>query len=177
MRPTLAFLLISSLLVSPRVTAAGEPAPAKPSAAQAQLDRLKSLAGTWKGSGGHSGSKETMEAVVSYRVTAGGSAVVETIGPGTPHEMMTVYHLDGDQLLLTHYCAARNQPTMRMVPSGAEDVLAFDFLRGSNMKPEDMHMHAARLRLAAPDRLVSEWTSWKGGKPADTMRFELTRQP
>jgi hypothetical protein len=44
------------------------------------------------------------------------------------------------------------------------------------MKPADMHMHAVRVSFAGPDRLETEWTSWKDGKPAGTMRFELARQ-
>jgi len=161
------------LLATPAPSLAAEQK--KPTAAQAQLEKLKTLAGTWKGKGGEAGG-QSFDAVITYKVTGGGSALVETIGPGTEHEMVTVYHLDGDKLLLTHYCAAGNQPTMRAVKSGAADTIAFDFLRGSNMKPADMHMHAARIRLAGEDQLVSEWTSWQGGKPAGTMRFELARQ-
>ena len=48
--------------------------------------------------------KDAHEATVTYKVTSGGSAVVETIGPGTEHEMVTVIHPDGDDLMLTHYC-------------------------------------------------------------------------
>jgi hypothetical protein len=60
--------------------------------------------------------------------------------------------------------------------SSGPDAIAFDFVRGTNMKPGDMHMHSARISFVGPDRLDTEWTSWQGGKPAGTMRFELTRQ-
>ncbi len=163
-------LLAALLLAVPAIAAEPKPSPAK-----AQLEKLKALAGTWKGKGGEAGG-QPFDATITFKVTGGGSAVVETIGPDTEHEMITVYHLDGDKLLLTHYCAAGNQPTMRAVKSGAADTLAFDFLRGSNMKPADMHMHSARIRIAGEDQLVSEWTSWQGGKAAGVMRFELARQ-
>jgi hypothetical protein len=42
---------------------------------------------------------------VEYRVTGAGSAVVETLFPGTPHEMVTVYHARKGVLCMTHYCA------------------------------------------------------------------------
>ncbi|HEU4384962.1 MAG TPA: hypothetical protein VFR85_15880 [Anaeromyxobacteraceae bacterium] len=150
-------------------------APAAISPAAAQLEKLKSLAGTWSGKASH-GDAPAHDATTVFRVTGGGSAVVETLGPGTPHEMVTVYHLDGDQLVLTHYCAAGNQPTMQALPSKDPAVIAFDFVRGSNMKPGDMHMHSARLVLAGEDRLEGEWVSWVGGKPAGSVRFSLTRQ-
>lgn len=168
MRSALAAAL---LLASPSLAAEPKPTPAR-----AQLEKLKGLAGTWKGKAGEKGSDKSFEAVVTFKVTGAGSAVVETIGPGTEHEMVTVYHLDGERLMLTHYCAAGNQPTMRAVKSGAADTIAFDFVRGSNMKPGDMHMHSARLQLPDEDHLVGDWTSWQGGKPASTMRFELARQ-
>ncbi len=155
--------------------AAAKASATPPSSAAAQLEKLKALAGTWTGKAGHAGSAGE-DTSVTWRVTAGGSAVVETIGPGTPHEMVTVYHLDGDKLMLTHYCAAGNQPTMRARPGKDPSVIAFDFVRGSNMKPGDMHMHSVRIALAGDDRLETEWTTWSGGKAADSATFALVRQ-
>ncbi|MCK7511304.1 MAG: hypothetical protein MZV70_49445 [Desulfobacterales bacterium] len=54
---------------------------------------------------------------VTYRITANGSVVLETLFPGTDHEMLTLYHLDNDRLGLTHYCAMGNQPRMELDPS------------------------------------------------------------
>ena len=96
-------LLLLLALVSP---AAAEDDPV--------LDRLGSLAGTWDGeftwSGARSGGGELD---VEYYLTGGGSAVVENhVGPGGAY-MTSVYHRDGDDLRLTHYCAAKNQPRMK----------------------------------------------------------------
>lgn len=182
-----AALLVLALLVAAPPARADTPSPvqahqgragkasAQPSAAAAQLERLKALAGTWTGTAAH-GDGPAQDATVTWRVTGAGSAVVETLFPGTPHEMTTVYHLDGEALVLTHYCAAGNQPTMRALPSQDPSIIAFDFVRGSNMKPGDHHMHSARLVLAGDDRLETEWVTWTGGKAAGTARFTLTRQ-
>src|SRR5690348_2757738 len=70
------------------------------------FERLKSLAGDWMGKG-PGGQEITM---LRFRVTAGGSALEETEFPGTDHEMVTVFHMDGDRLALTHYCHLGNQP-------------------------------------------------------------------
>lgn len=154
----------------------GNPAAtAQPSSpAAAQLEALKALAGTWTGKAGE--GEKAFDATVEYRVTANGTAVMETLFAGTPHEMVTVYHLDGDELLLTHYCAAGNQPTMRAAPSSDPRTLSFDFVRGTNMKPGDMHMHSAKLVMVDDAHLESEWVSWKDGKPSDTAKFALTRK-
>ena len=83
------------------------------------FDRLKSLEGTWTGRSGwdEGADKGAGEVTVIYKVTAAGSAVQETLFPGTPHEMVTMYHMDGADLMLTHYCAAGNQPRMKLEPS------------------------------------------------------------
>jgi len=65
---------------------------------------------------------------------------------------------------------------MRARPSRDASNIAFDFVRGSSMKPGDMHMHSVRIALAGEDRLDTEWTTWSGGKAAGSATFALTRQ-
>ena len=65
----------------------------------AALDRFAQLAGEWVGKGMHGGKEQEIRIV--YKVTAGGSAVVETIDPGSVHEMVTVIHADGDALAVS----------------------------------------------------------------------------
>jgi len=139
------------------------------------FEKLKSLAGTWSGKAGTKGG-DTSEATVTYRLTGGGSALVETLFAGTPHEMVTVYFLDGEQLKLTHYCTAGNQPSMRL--TGVDgNTLRFEFVSGTNMKLSDMHMHAASITFLDPNQIVAEWTAWRDGKPAEIATFELSRKP
>lgn len=159
------FLTLIPLLI---VTAAAYAGPSP--ATQKAFANLKKLVGTWedKGQGG-------MEVTVTYKITGAGSAVVETQFPGQPHEMVTVYHLDGDDLILTHYCAAGNQPTMKFVPGKDPNVLSFNFLKGSNMKPKDAHMHSVKIRFISENQVQSDWTSFSGGKAADTVHFKLKR--
>lgn len=141
------------------------------------FQRVAALAGDWSGTAYEgSGTDKVTPAAATYRLTSGGSAVVETLFPGTPHEMVTVYHMDGPDLLLTHYCAAGNQPTLKAAPMTGGATIRFDFVRGSNMKSTDMHMHSAVHTFADADHLRSEWTSWNEGKPAGTVRFEFTRK-
>ena len=68
-----------------------------------ELERVKQLAGRWEGISQEEG-KEAEPAVVEYKVTSGGSAVVETLFPGTPHEMVSVYHDEHGKVAMTHYC-------------------------------------------------------------------------
>lgn len=136
---------------------------------QKAFARLTKLAGTWEG------KAEGMDTKVTYKLTGAGSALVETQFPGEPHEMVTVYHLDGNDLVLTHYCAAHNQPTMKYVAGNDPNVLAFNFVSGSNMKPRDVHMHSVKIRFIGDDEIESDWTSFSDGKSAGTVHFKLKR--
>src|SRR5688500_9647707 len=106
--------LMAFLLAPAAVLAAPPDTPASPA-----LERFKALAGEWVSlEDGEMVKKGDL--VARYAVTAAGTAVVETVFPGSGHEMVTVYTADGPDLVLTHYCMEGNQPRMRAhKPSGS----------------------------------------------------------
>lgn len=128
---------------------------------KAAFEKMKSLSGDWTGPKmmGH-----RMNA--KYRVIAGGSAVLATFFPGTPMEMITVYYLSGDKLVLTHYCMLGNQPRMKFNPKkSAADTLVFEFAGGDNIHSNTKHMHGETLRLVSRNKVENTCTSCdKGGK-------------
>ena len=139
------------------------------------LDRLEKLEGEWVGKAGP--GEQKVDATVTYHVTANGSAVMETLFPGTPHEMVTMYTVDKGGLVMTHYCAAGNQPHMRAHKGAAADELVFEFAGGANINPaRDQFMHNASFKFVDADHLRSEWADWKDGKQAQVMVFELERK-
>jgi hypothetical protein len=144
--------------------------------AQAAFEKVKGLAGEWTGA---VDSRDSGKAVtVVYRVTSSGNAVVETLFPGSDHEMITVYHLDGDKLVLTHYCTVGNQPRMTLAKASTPGELSFDFAGGSNVKPKrDKHMHAMRMKFEGPNALNCEWDFFADGKKAGMTKFFVARKP
>ncbi len=150
--------------------------PRKDATAEARLDRFKLLAGDWVGTIKEGSGKDGTEVKVNYKVVSGGSAVVETIGPGSEHEMITVIHKDGNDLVLTHYCAIGNQPHMK-AKAGDDAKVAFDFTGASNMKSDkDVHMHAVVFTFVDKDTLKAEWSHYADGKEAGKAIFELKRK-
>ena len=168
--------LISALtltwLAAPAAFAADGPLTSK-----AAFEQLKGLAGEWRGKAIHGGT--TNDAVVNYRVIGGGSTVMETLFPGSPHERVTMDHLDGDKLMLTHYCAIGNQPRMVLdLEKSTPKLLVFDFAGGTNLDPaKDRHMHSARIGFTGANSLAGEWSSYQDGKDAGGAQFMLTREP
>ena len=139
------------------------------------MEQFKQLAGEWVGKSKHGDMEH--ESRVVYKVTSGGTAVVETLDPGGPHEMVTVIHADGDALLLTHYCMLGNQPQMKATPKAGANKVAFDFVKATNLKSEkDMHMRSVTFTFVDKDTLRTEWTSYNDGKEAGKAVFELKRK-
>ncbi len=133
--------------------------------------QLKGLAGTWQDQGEGGGG------VHEFRVSAVGSVVMETMFPETDQEMINMYHLDGEELVVTHYCAAGNQPQMKLDRAASSaDHLVFAYTGGMNHDPAiDMHIHSAELTLMPDGRLDSVWSSYQAGQPSGMMTFRLAR--
>jgi hypothetical protein len=129
------------------------------------LERLKKLAGTWVAVGAD--GKPTDQVVSVIKVTAGGSAVLETLFPGQPQEMVSVYYCDGDDLVMTHYCMLGNQPHMKADPNSPPNQICFKFAGGSNLDAaKDKHMHEGTLTFIDEDHREFSGVCWEGGKPA-----------
>jgi hypothetical protein len=141
------------------------------SSTSAQFDKLKLLVGEWQ-----SKSPDGHVVHVSYRLASAGFALMETIKPEGGPEMVTVYHRDGDSVMLTHYCAAGNQPRMRALPaSGAVQQLNFNFVDASNLStPTAGHMDHLVLTFEDANHVTEKWT-WKEGAHENVEEFHLAR--
>ena len=122
------------------------------------FDALKKLVGTWTATG-----PDGKTVTTQFRLSAGGSVLVETLFPGSAEEMVTMYHMDGADLMLTHYCMLGNQPRLKAVSAKETKKLMFKSVGGTNMKPEDMHMGQAILTLADADHFEADWCSSTSG--------------
>jgi hypothetical protein len=140
----------------------------------AKFDKIKSLAGVWQGDENKDGEPD---ATIIYRLVSGGNAVAEFMLPGTDHEMVTMYHLDGDSIIATHYCSLGNQPRMRSKAGGGAESISFEFIDGTNMlSPSDMHIHSLTMAWKDADHITAAWSAQDDGKPSPhSPTFALTR--
>jgi hypothetical protein len=162
-------LLLCSACSSTRELCSGDP-----QAPSEGLALLRQLAGAWVPLDEH--GQPASEPSHVFRVTAGGSAVEETVFPGTEQEMVTLYFVQDGRLQLTHYCMAGNQPHM-LAERGLAGELAFA-CDGSGVATEaEGHMHSARMHLTPEGRLVSRWQFVEKGQETELAAFELVRKP
>jgi hypothetical protein len=145
----------------------------KPYKGSAEFEKMKSLVGTWKGK--MDMGQGPVEMTVTYTLTSGGSAIEERITPGTPHEMVTMYHDKNGKLSLTHYCVLANRPGMLLQSSDGK-TLKFDFdpTCGVDAKTET-HMHALTLTFEGPDTIQQDWQLYQDGALKDSHPIKLTR--
>ena len=137
-------------------------------ATNAGLEKMKKLAGTWLVA--DKDGKPTDQVASVYKVTSGGSVVHETIFPGQPQEMISIYTVNGPDLVMTHYCVLGNQPCMKADPNSSENQIVFQFNGGGNLDPKkDKHMHEATLTFVDDDHLEMKGTGWENGAPSKDM--------
>ena len=138
-----------------------------------EYEHMRQVVGVWEGTSNM--GKEGQPVKVEYRLTAGGSAIVETLFPGTPEEMISVYYDRRGKLSMTHYCMLQNQPSMKLQKAGA-DKLDFIFARGNGIDPKkDPHMHALTISFVDKDHIVENWTLFEEGKEKGVTKLDLSR--
>ena len=84
---------------------------------KAAFKQLQALAGNWEGKDSDGGAAKTR-----FEIVAAGTAVMETISPTGMgmEDMLTLYSVDGDSIVLVHYCPTNNQPRMKATPGTGE---------------------------------------------------------
>ena len=139
--------------------------------AQKSFAQLKSLTGSWEGK-----SSDGKPLLVSFRETAGGSAIMsEILGKG-PENMVSMFNMDGpNKLLMTHYCGAGNQPRMQATVSPDGKTITFTFFDGTNIAPGAGHMQTMVLTMLDDNHHTEDWTFADHGKEMKEF-FDLRRK-
>ena len=131
---------------------------------------LQTLSGEWEG------KTEAGRALkVSYRLTANNTVLVETWTLGPTRESLTLYHMDNESLIATHYCPVGNQPRLRLKKGGSASLFVFEFVSATNLpKPEAAHQHRFEIELLQPNSFARSETYLENGK-GEPERIVYTR--
>jgi hypothetical protein len=171
-------IALSVVFVLIAVTAFAADTTAAKSDAQKSFDTLKTLAGSWEGHLTTIPQDPALEGKLmqaSLRVTSMGNAIVhEMTGAGRPDDPITMLYLDGDRLLLTHYCDAGNRPRMVARASADGKTVEFDFLDVDG-GTQYGHMHHAVFTVIDANHHIEDWTYMMPGDKPMHAHFELQR--
>ena len=169
--------LIGLLALSVVSTARSTTAPVQPDA-QKSFETMKTLAGSWQGSLTTVPEVAAMKGAVvriSLRVTSRGNALMHDLTvSGIPDNPITMFYLDADRLLLTHYCDAGNRPRMEGKMSADGKTIEFEFvdIAGATQKG---HMHHSIFTLIDADHHTEDWTFMLPGDQSVRAHFDLSR--
>jgi hypothetical protein len=146
--------------------------------AQKSFDQLKTLAGSWDGRVTTIPPQADIEGKpmqVTFRVTSMGNALMhEARGAGRPDDPITMFYVDGDRLMLTHYCDAGNRPRMTGKMSADGKSVEFEFLDVAG-STQYGHMDHAVFTLIDANHHIEDWTYMQPGDKPVRAHFELKR--
>ena len=145
----------------------------KPINGEQAFAKMKTLVGRWEAT-----TTQGKKAVLNVEMVSSNTALLERFVVEGEENMVTLYHLDRGHLMLTHYCAANNQPRMRAVSYSPESgTLQFAFLDATNLaSPNDGHMHRAVFKFVDDNNFTTEWTFRKDQKDTFTEELRYTRK-
>ena len=138
--------------------------------ARAAFAQLKTLVGEWEGK-----TEAGRVFKVSYRLVANNTVLVETWTLGPQREALTLYHMDNESLIATHYCPLGNQPRLRLKEPSSGPSFTFEFISATNLpKPERAHQHQFALEILQPNSFARSETYLENGT-AETERVLYSR--
>jgi hypothetical protein len=160
----LALLCIAACIASGRLSADTKQTTA--------FSKLRDLAGDWEGTVAWTGQQPS-EISAHYYTTGNGSAVVEDLSNG----MTSVYHFDGPDLRMTHYCAAQNQPRLKATAFAPDNSgITFSFVDITNLSsPTAGHVQGVDMKFLSADHITLQFHFLSDGKVRDEL-LDLKRK-
>ncbi|MBI4862494.1 MAG: hypothetical protein HY815_19870 [Candidatus Riflebacteria bacterium] len=167
-------VLAPTLAAADRLPPGSSSAPAR---TQPGLSMLAALEGDWEGVNETTDRRYATRVWLNYRVISNESAVMETLRLGGMAPMVTIYFLDTDHVMATHYCSSNTQPRLRAPVIGPDPrTLKFAFLDCTNvLNSSQMNVSALEVTVDPPHRLTQVWYSHN--RNWQPFRLVLSRVP
>jgi len=134
------------------------------------FEKLSALVGTWKRQDSD-GSKFQIQ----FELTANDTVLMERWMRKEKTHSLTVYHLDQNHLLATHYCPQGNQPRLKMATNTKSSTIKFEFMDATNLETADQNHQRSLSFDLSNGNLVVRGESYKSGTGADTTTLLLER--
>lgn len=136
------------------------------------FDRLKELVGEWEAT-----YPDGERVTVVYELVSGGTAVMERV-IGREHGesgMLSIFHLVGGRLGVSHFCTAGNQPRFAAAAFRG-DTVRFALVPTSLDQATEGHIHEIEFRFGDSTHLETSWWWFEGGRPSHSLVRKQRRQ-
>jgi hypothetical protein len=139
---------------------------------------LSKLVGNWEGT---YADRTTHQ--INYRLSAGGTVLVETWTLSPTRESITIYSIDGDRLIAQHFCPQGNQPRLELKHGNTDEGYYFEFFDGTGLQdPKGSHQHVMWIKPGQNDfiersetYIPNQTTELPKGLPEVVVYQRLTR--
>ncbi|MXO90702.1 hypothetical protein [Pontixanthobacter aquaemixtae] len=162
----ISFALAMGLCALPVSANSAEETPTAATPAQ-QFSAITSLVGKWDVEG-----NDVLK--IHFEATAGGSVIVEKWMAGDRMHSLTIYHMDGDRLLATHYCPQGNQPRLAAGLS-LDGGIRLTFQDATDLDSKESYQHDLHLSVKEDGSLIRSETYWGPEGAGDESSLMLTR--
>jgi len=151
MRSLISLLLIPIFILSTSISASEND---KIDAAEI-FSQLKSLVGVWEKEGATDANF-----TISFELTANDTTLIETWNYKGRKHSLTLYHLNGESLMATHYCPQGNQPRLNLSNEATLNNISFNYFDATNLESlEDSHQHTLGFELSeSADKILRKET-------------------
>lgn len=140
-----------------------------PSLAEEQFAKIVSWEGRWT-------VAETDALEIVFESTARGKTMVERWETAAGLHSITVYHVNGEHVVATHYCPQGNQPRLASV-TGDETKIAFAFRDITGLDAGESHTHTLAFEPQADGSLLRTEVYTGADGPGAPSSYTLKREP
>lgn len=134
--------------------------------------QLKSLVGVWEKEGSTNSNFN-----ISFELTANDTTLIETWNNKGKKHSLTLYHLNGANLMATHYCPQGNQPRLHLSKSSTLGNISFEYLDSTNLKNlDDSHQHSLGFGISKSTNKVHRRETYLSKSGEDVSELILVRR-
>lgn len=133
-----------------------------------QFEDIKALTGRWS-------VLESERLQISFEPTANNTVVIERWETASGLHSMTVYHMDGPDLIATHYCPQGNQPRLVANEIKGSGRISFVFRDATDLDSTEEFQHELQFEMRKDGKVLRSENYWTAKGVGPKSAYTLSR--